>query len=70
MIPARKTCKGCKYLRSAANAGGEGGEQICHYLIDTDEQRGCPADQCDKYTPKPIRRKTVEDIKKRDYRHP
>lgn len=49
MIPARKTCKGCKYLRSAANAGGEGGEQICHYLIDTGKKRGCPAGKCDKY---------------------
>lgn len=69
MIPARKTCKGCKYLRPAANAGGEGGDQICHYLIDTNQKRGCPADQCDKYTPKPIRGKADEDIKKRNHRH-
>jgi len=48
MIPARKTCKGCVYLKPLGGMGRTN-EQGCHYCYITGNPRGCPADQCDKY---------------------
>ena len=48
MIPARKTCKGCVYLKPLGGMGRTN-EQGCHYCYITGNPSGCPADQCDKY---------------------
>lgn len=37
-----KTCKGCIYWRRI----GDGSSYVCHFLLDTDEPRGCPAEGC------------------------
>ena len=42
---ARSSCKGCLYRRPI---GSNHRYTICHYMIDTGEMRGCPADTCDK----------------------
>lgn len=41
-----KPCKGCAHYRSST--GSRGGEEICHYILDTGEPRGCPPERCDK----------------------
>ncbi len=41
-----KKCKGCKHWRSLC--GCPGGTKGCHYILDTGEPRGCPADKCTK----------------------
>ena len=38
-------CEGCYHYRWL-NSGGH--EKICHYIIDTEEPRGCPVSECDK----------------------
>lgn len=38
-------CKGCIYWRSASDTNGKV-IKLCHYLLDTGERRGCPADKC------------------------
>lgn len=38
-------CKGCIYWRSASDTNGKV-IKLCHYLLDTGEKRGCPADKC------------------------
>lgn len=43
-VKPRETCKGCKYLKQDWSHTG----YYCHYMIDTGERRGCPADKCDK----------------------
>lgn len=42
----RETCRGCIYNRHIDGA------LHCNYALDTDELRGCPADNCDKYVVK------------------
>lgn len=42
---ARPSCKGSLYRRPI---GRNSRYTICHYMIDTGEMRGCPADKCDK----------------------
>ncbi len=44
----RKGCKGCKYYRLMTPS-----EKTCFYFSDTNEFRGCPVEQCDKYTKAP-----------------
>lgn len=41
-----KPCEGCAHYRS--ETGSRGGKEICHYILDTGEPRGCPPEQCDK----------------------
>lgn len=41
-----KPCAGCAHYRSST--GSRGGEEICHYILDTGEPRGCPPERCDK----------------------
>lgn len=36
----------------------------CSYFAKTGKLRGCPADQCDKYEPKPRKRKQKEAVQK------
>jgi len=38
----RESCKGCIYRRGVI------GGTACHYMLDNDEPRGCPADSCTK----------------------
>lgn len=42
----RDTCRGCIYNRYID------GSLRCNYALDTEELRGCPADNCDKYVAK------------------
>lgn len=42
----RKSCKGCIYRRSLGTTNPN--FNVCHYLYDTGEPRGCPADKCTK----------------------
>lgn len=44
--PKPKPCKGCAHYRS--ETGSRGGEEICHYILDTGEPRGCLPERCDK----------------------
>lgn len=37
-------CKGCMHRRSLSGTQMKDG--ACHYLIDTDEPRGCSAEEC------------------------
>lgn len=41
-----KPCAGCAHYRSST--GSRGGEEICHYILDTGEPRGCPPERCNK----------------------
>lgn len=41
-----KPCAGCAHYRS--ETGSRGGKEICHYILDTGEPRGCPPEECDK----------------------
>lgn len=41
---SRASCRGCIYYRRFAT----GGMKACHYLLDTNQKRGCPADKCTK----------------------
>jgi hypothetical protein len=43
-----KPCAGCAHYRS--ETGSRGGKEICHYILDTGEPRGCPPEECDKRT--------------------
>lgn len=36
--PKPKPCKGCAHYRS--ETGSRGGEEICHYILDTGKPRG------------------------------
>lgn len=51
-----KPCKGCAHNRS--ETGSRGGEEICHYILDTGEPRGCLPENCNKritrLPPRPI----------------
>lgn len=38
---ARASCNGCIHLRRMAFAG-----MACHYILDTGNPRGCPAERC------------------------
>lgn len=43
-----KGCNGCIYHKVVW-----GGDHLgCCYAIDTDQLRGCPVEECDKYTPR------------------
>lgn len=44
--PKSKPCAGCAHYRS--ETGSRGGKEICHYILDTGEPRGCPPEECDK----------------------
>ena len=41
----RKTCAGCSHYRHLC-AGDKTSEMVCHYSIDTDRLRNCPAAEC------------------------
>lgn len=45
-------CHGCFYFRPFTSFSD--GAKGCHYILVTGEPRGCPVDQCDKWTEKPI----------------
>ena len=42
----------CIYCRDVGSGGAHSSYILCHYMLDTGEKRDCPADKCDKYTPK------------------
>ena len=44
-----KSCKGCVYWRSLTTKN-KSIYMACHYLLETGEQRGCSAVNCNKYT--------------------
>ena len=50
--------KDCIYCKNHGGHGSKSGS-LCHYMLDTGEKCGCPADKCDKYTPKE-RKKAVK----------
>lgn len=41
-----ESCNGCRYWRVFTGRG----EYACHYCLDNDEPRGCPAAECTHYT--------------------
>lgn len=41
-----KNCRGCKYWRSLY--GCPNSMKVCHYMLDTGESRGDPAENCTK----------------------
>ena len=43
------TCTGCIYWRRFMGSGANL-INACHYLLDTDHMRGCPADHCTRKT--------------------
>ena len=45
MIPTRKSCKGCIFLKPFGGTGRTS-EKGCHYCFITGEPRGCPVDAC------------------------
>lgn len=50
--------KDCIYCRQTGSGSGGGiVGSLCNYMLDTGEPRNCPADNCDKYTPRKRRRK-------------
>ena len=56
----RASCRGCIYYRRFAT----GGLKACHYLLDTNQKRGCPASNCDKKTKPPGSRNKKPNITK------
>lgn len=46
-------CKGCYYYRGAG--GVPGTYMMCHYLHDTDKDRGCTPAECYKHEDTPYR---------------
>ncbi len=49
-----KECKGCVYWRSISSSSST--YQVCHYLLDTGNPRGCePGERCIKRREKPRR---------------
>lgn len=41
----RDSCKGCIYYRHSSSTQ-KNTYKICHYLLDTNEKRPCPAENC------------------------
>lgn len=51
----RASCRGCVYYRLFST----GGQKACHYLLDTNQKRGCPASKCTKkLTRQKVRQRT------------
>lgn len=51
----RASCRGCIYYRLFST----GGQKACHYLLDTNQKRGCPASKCTKkLTRQKVRQRT------------
>lgn len=48
----KNTCKWAAYA-TVGSSGAEGRHMICYYAVLAGHSRGCPADQCDKYEPRP-----------------
>lgn len=46
----RTSCKGCIHLKPLTSNVNNG--LYCHYILDTGEPRGCPVENCTKYTDK------------------
>ena len=52
-------CKGCIYWSSASDTNGKV-IKLFHYLLDTGEKRGCPADKCTRRIEKPGKKRGRE----------
>lgn len=59
----QKYCSGCSHYRSLNGSMSSPSMMACHYSIDTDTLRGCPAGKdCIRYTKEPVKIKNFDPI--------